>query len=322
MNSNIKLYDNNNIQPYNGLHNFGNSCYFNSSIQFLKSIFDTIISSSHELSDDIVKILFEYYEYYYNQNHLLNKYQYICKKIHSNFGQQDSDEAILTIIDDIMSSLNSSSKEIFNIGIKYQHLITCSRCNKFKICNDGNKQIENVIISKYLSTHLKSTNEVPFNKLLGNMLNKEYADDEIIKTFKKEQSCNCDNVGITIQTVLTDVPKFLIVYINRCLYDRQHKLNGKIQIASKFEITTPSSLEDRCANKPYHDISHKYALYGIIIHTGNTRNSGHYYTYSKNHNTNVWYMCNDKSVHEVENFDPNDSNIQSNCSALLYIKNN
>ena len=57
------------------------------------------------------------------------------------------------------------------------------------------------------------------------------------RTIKKEQSCNCDNVGITIQTVLTDVPKFLIVYINRCLYDRQHKLNGKIQIANKFEIT-------------------------------------------------------------------------------------
>ena len=307
--------------PYLGLSNFGNSCYFNSSIQFLKPVFDTL-ALTIECDQNIFEIVSSYYKNYYNTHHLRNKYNYICNKIKSNYGQQDSDEAILVFLDDILSIPNKDIKKIFDFSIKYKHLVKCSKCKKFKICNDGNDQIDNVLISKYFTQNIHSHNTTNFNDFLGSILYRENADDDLIKTFKNETLCTCDNKYITIETVLTDMPKFLIIYINRCSSNVSYKKDNRLQIANKFEITTPKSLEEYCINKNLSNILHTYDLYGIIIHSGRSISGGHYYAYSKNVQTNDWYNCNDSTVTKIDNFNLNDEYIQSNCSALLYIKKN
>ena len=312
----------NNKIPYRGLSNFGNSCYFNSSIQFLKPVFDTITLSSN-YDQTVFETLSIYYKNYYNRDQLFNKYRYICAKINSNGGQQDSDEAILVLLDDIISIKNEYIKKTFDFDVKYKNLIKCSKCKKFKICNDGNDQIEVVLISKYFTQGSDiSYDTVKFSNFLGHVLNKENIDLEFIKTFRNETSCDCNKNCVMMQTVLTDMPKFLIIYINRCDGINSTKAYGKLQIANQFEITTPESLEKRCTNENFSNKNHTYNLYGIVIHSGRSIHGGHYYTYSKDVQTDEWYCCNDSSVEKINNFDQNREDIQSNCSALLYIKNN
>ena len=305
---------------YTGLYNFGNSCYFNSSFQFLKPLFDTIkLNSNH--TNNVLEILNDYYNCYYNKSFLYTKYKKICKAIHSNGGQQDSDEAILFLLNTILESPNYI-KDTLNISVKYKNLIKCLGCEAYKICNDGKDQIENILISKYFTENtISSQNVTPFKDFLSNVIKKESADDGKINTFKIETSCRCTDKKISFQTVLTEMPKFLIIYINRCYYNKSAKNINRLQIAKYFQITTPESLEECCKDNHSKYILNDYHLYGIVIHSGN-KNSGHYYSCSRDVQTNDWYICNDQNVNKIDKFDINNENIQSNCSALLYIKNN
>ena len=42
-----------------------------------------------------------------------------------------------------------------------------------------------------------------------------------------------------------------------------------------------------------------YDLYGIVIHSGYSANSGHYYSYCKDINKKSWYECNDSCVSSI-----------------------
>lgn len=46
---------------------------------------------------------------------------------------------------------------------------------------------------------------------------------------------------------------------------------------------------------------HIYDLYGVVIHSGRSTRSGHYYSYVKKQNR--WFCCNDESVREINNLD-------------------
>ena len=39
-----------------------------------------------------------------------------------------------------------------------------------------------------------------------------------------------------------------------------------------------------------------YDLYGVVIHVGNSTNSGHYYSFCKNMQNGSWYTCNDSHI--------------------------
>jgi len=44
-----------------------------------------------------------------------------------------------------------------------------------------------------------------------------------------------------------------------------------------------------------------YELYGVVIHEGNSTNSGHYFSYCKNMINNRWYECNDEHIGAMTN---------------------
>lgn len=311
------------LLSHRGLCNFGNSCYFNSSIQFLKPIFDNLLHCNIYCHDNLKNAIASYYKTYNDNNLLYKKYNFFAKLMDSRGGQQDSDEAIMFILDEINSQLNDIEKQIFSIGVKYKNLISCKKCKSFKICNDDIDQNDITLISKYFTNGSEklSNKIVPFNVFLGDILIKEIADESMVMSFKKHQSiCNCDDSHIIKQIVLTDMNKFLIIYVNRCNYGSSMKINNRLQIETQFKITTPQSLYDRCSGTNMTDIVHEYILCGIIIHSGCSIHFGHYYAYSKNIATDDWYCCNDSMCYKLENFDVNTIDIQSNCSALLYIK--
>jgi ubiquitin C-terminal hydrolase len=316
------------ISNISGLDNYGNSCYFNSSLQLLKPVFDTLLQNFNKYDNDLKNKIVKYYSVYKDNDNLKKMYSYICEKLSSNKRQQDSHEALSVLLDDIVDNMSDENKSIFSVRVKYNNLIRCSNCNEFKICNDGVEQINNYLISycftdpnmnRYMNIH----KQMPFDKFLGSVLIRENIDTSLLNTFRKEnKKCNCDIKYLGMQTVLTKMPTFLFVYVNRCSFERQTKIFDKLSISDKFSITTPVSLENRCKYGEKSNVNNTYNLHGIVYHSGKSMNGGHYYSYIKNIIDQSWYLCNDGIVNKINDFDYNDINIQQNCVILLYIKKN
>lgn len=60
-----------------------------------------------------------------------------------------------------------------------------------------------------------------------------------------------------------------------------------------------------------------YKLTGVIVHSGNKTESGHYYSYKLNLKNNEWYRYNDSSVKKVK-WDDIKNNIFKNATLFLY----
>jgi ubiquitin C-terminal hydrolase len=314
----------NNPFDISGLNNLGNSCYFNSSLQLLKPIFDTLLSKIgfNSYNNQLKNEIREYYNTYTDKDKLKTKYEYICNKLNSNGEQRDCHESLSILLNDIVDKLSENDKSIFSIRVKYNNLIRCSNCSQFKICNNGVEEFDNYLISYCFTNNKINNNPIPFDKFLGSVLQRECINENLMKTFRQEnKKCTCDISNLGMQTVLTNMPTFLIIYVNRCNHIDQSKLFNRLLISENFSITTPESLENRCRNGKKKDVIHTYNLYGIVNHDGGSMNGGHYYTYIKSVSNQKWYLCNDNNISKIKHFDSNDIKIQQNCVILLYIKN-
>lgn len=47
------------------------------------------------------------------------------------------------------------------------------------------------------------------------------------------------------------------------------------------------------------ELNHVYRLYALIVHEGYNCDRGHYYSYIKNQETNIWYRYDDENVKPV-----------------------
>ncbi|KAF9542414.1 Ubiquitin carboxyl-terminal hydrolase 35 [Mortierella hygrophila] len=78
----------------------------------------------------------------------------------------------------------------------------------------------------------------------------------------------------TRYTMLASLPTNLIVTLNRFRFDvqrsRRIKINTPIRLAESIQIKVQDG----------HDLQ-EYELYAVVIHTGESANHGHYYTYAK-----------------------------------------
>lgn len=62
--------------------------------------------------------------------------------------------------------------------------------------------------------------------------------------------------------------------------------------------------------------AHTYALYGVLVHTGSSTHSGHYYSFVRAPNQ-LWYRCDDHHVSQVSHA----TALQQNAYLLFYVKN-
>jgi len=292
------------MQNIIGLPNFGNSCYFNSIMQLLKPIHDYISNKTNNIED-----LLPYYESYYNQDKLLEMYVKIMKKLNSNGEQQDAGEALLDIID----KLNDKYKFFNTI---YNNVIRCNNCKVFRL---SERNDNNTILSTTELNFLKE--DITFKRLLSCLLKSEINNEQsLINLFREDNKCKCLTNNLTIQMVLVDLPEILLINIGRYNNLTNIKNTSNLTISRYLQITTPKNLNDKLLNLDNTDINNEYELYGIILHLGNSMNSGHYIAYTKNYYTNKWYSCNDYSINELEELDINSDILKKNSYILLYMK--
>jgi ubiquitin carboxyl-terminal hydrolase 36/42 len=90
-------------------------------------------------------------------------------------------------------------------------------------------------------------------------------------------------------------PNILIVTIKRHdVFGR--KISRSLQYPSAFDLKkyTDGFIDGKTSGS--HDEKVIYDLYGVVIHSGASTNSGHYYAYCKGVTNGNWYECNDSYV--------------------------
>src|ERR1700733_10671057 len=127
---------------------------------------------------------------------------------------------------------------------------------------------------------------------------------------------NCGNckqyVKGMLKTELWTNPIVLVIQIKRFDFIKMRQNNALITYPLENLDISPFLSKIKHSNINFS----KYNLQSVICHTGEMT-SGHYYTYAKNEDTNIWYEFNDQIIREI----PMDR-IQTNFAYILtYVKN-
>jgi len=292
-----------------GLQNFGNSCYFNSAMQILLQI--PIFGDQLITNNPTLNTFKQFYVNYHSNNNLNSSFLrdvYIASCMERKYPlgtQQDSCEVVQLFLDKIIDFMAEKKKDV---RVLMNQLIRCegNNCNnKYKICDD---QQECLLISQALIE--RNEQSIGFKDFLESALEPKNCPDY-------NYECSCNNQKLFIQTVLTDLPTYLVIKVGRG-DNFLRKINKKLTIANNFTLSTPVSLKDVCESGDSKKINHNYSLTGIIVHYGNSLNSGHYVAFIKKNGK--WFLCNDSSITQLDNFNHNISEIENNSCVLLYVK--
>lgn len=131
--------------------------------------------------------------------------------------------------------------------------------------------------------------------------------------------CKCDSPKAQVQTIFTGLPEYLFIKVGRCQPDMS-KIYKKLKFEPEFEIDFPVDLRNSIEGNDQRKVKRHYHLTGIIIHHGQTCDTGHYSSII-NLQSN-WIYCDDMMVKDIDMNSPNDIEyIQKNCCVLLYKSN-
>ncbi|KAF7987137.1 hypothetical protein HCN44_001792 [Aphidius gifuensis] len=203
--------------------------------------------------------------------------------------QQDTSEFLITIFKNYSKNKNCKKmiKDLF-CG-EYNECRKCTNENCKKFCS------KEPFFINYLNIQTNTT--------VKKLMSKNYKNE-------KQNCINCgQNNSCTIKKVNTILPPYMIFNLNFFVHDKKlntFKLinNGTFEIDEeiKLPIEIPSKSETKLTDDKVRKSvgSQIYIIYAIIIHDGNTLNSGHYYTYCKDKNTNIWYCFNDNIVTQIK----------------------
>lgn len=153
-----------------------------------------------------------------------------------------------------------------------QKKLECSACNQFENSYDS-----------FLHLSLDLTQCSSVERCLTKYFKKQVSESK--------ECASCQNEGEMkgTQSVYRP-PMALAIQLNRFTGD------SKINKAIKFEETMDISRVVTESEKPH--VNLKYNLYGMIVHTGQTINDGHYMAYVKSSN-GIWYCMDNDSVQVV-----------------------
>jgi ubiquitin C-terminal hydrolase len=259
---------------FKGFNNIGNTCYLNSGLQMIvhnKDLCKIILNNTHrnQTIAEIGNFINEYHNN--NSNTITPSYikDFISSKnnIFKGYGQQDSSEFIIYMLDAINEELKKNND---NIDKLYEHKSSISIKCKLKVCLN-------------ISIHEEKNNFMIFD------LKEEFKDlddcySEFIKRLKFENDylyhcdkCNRDTIASKRNKIIL-WPKHLIIILKR------FQQNGMRLSKNDNEIHIPFFWKN------------DYKLKGIIFHSGSLH--GGHYVYIGNYN-NKWYLFDDNDVSEI-----------------------
>ncbi|XP_065659678.1 ubiquitin carboxyl-terminal hydrolase 42 isoform X5 [Hydra vulgaris] len=286
-----------------GLANLGNTCFLNSVLQVLTytpPLFNYIMSEYHkqkcgtvgfcmqcELTNHFIKVFRGNTNGAIKPMSIIQKLQFIGKSF--RFGrQEDAHEFLRYVVEAIQKSdyvgrpnLDKFSKEtsVANaiFGGLYRSQVKCLKCNfdsnTFETMMDINLDV------KDCSTVIQALQRsVCADRLEGD--NKYYCERCRMKTVAQKRNS------------IYKEPNVLTLQLKR--FDFTNMFGGKI---SK-NVVFPEELDIRPFMSVAQNYPLLYKLYAVLVHSGFSCNSGHYYCYVKASNS-AWYEMNDNRVCQV-----------------------
>ncbi|CAD8138589.1 unnamed protein product [Paramecium octaurelia] len=313
-----------------GLHNIGNTCYFNSALQ---CIINTPKFNDKFLSDEIKQELNPKHKQVALQYWRLLKQMRTTNNTSENpvqlkqaissstkkFGghrQEDSQEFLRALLTCLHEDLNRvTGKPIYKeltADLNKQSLEDISNTwfNYFK----GR---DNSLVTDYFTGQLLSrvTCSVCKNQSLAfdnfqdlslafpNISGNQITLEDMLKYYLSEENINQYTCGkcrqqrkCTRQLEIWRLPDILVIHLKRFYYKgpMKKKINIEIKFGAKLDL---GQFIINSSDKS--TLNCNYNLYGIVKHYGDL-NFGHYFAECKHPFTMKWYQLNDSSVQEIK----------------------
>jgi len=260
-----------------GFINIGNTCYLNSGLQMLVQNTELCaLILKYSTQSELLKKLGEFINNYYSDSSTalapteIKKIVEEKQDIFCGFGQQDSTEFIIYLLDTIdeeikrIDKLSTGIKPIF--GIDFNSRIKCKYRDCLTIYNK--KEFNNFLLLD-IDRNCTSLEDAYRNFKSGEKLQ---FDDKYFC-----EKCQAKRIA-SKRSSIENWPQHLFIWLKR------FSQNGRKFLKNSQELDIP--LEWRHGNY----------LQGAVIHYGNL-NGGHYVYVGKQNNK--WYLFNDSNVSEI-----------------------
>lgn len=316
-----------------GLTNLGNTCFMNSVIQCLTycpPLVNSLLKGDHATkcasTSSCMACLFKnhFREVMTNRNAGVLTPKIFASKLKmlsKNFSwgrQEDAHEYLRHVIDNmcrmaVLSAENEKNKSSFGSGFKFD-----PRSKETTIFNH--------IFGGYLRSQItcgncKSTSNTfdHFMDLMLDIKNVSTLERALTKftsceTLSYDNSYTCTNCKskseATKKFTIHTPPNVLTIQLKRFEYNRPFgKLTKRVDFDEEINLR-------RFMSDPASQSSNvTYKLFAVLVHLGNTCNSGHYYCFVRNSN-DLWYQMDDASVSKTSlNFV-----LQQKAYILFYVR--
>ena len=279
-------------RSYKGLHNLGQTCYFNAIVQCLLHcpLFRNVIENVPQTALSVA-VLRELRQLF-NQMTRSNSLTHVstgrcfsaamaipeCGRAHMNKDkQEDAGEFFLILIEYFREKFQSLA-DIFEGNLR--SIVRCQRCSS----NYTTFQPFKLLALSFPTPH----NELdPYNVSsthdIYNLLD-DYVSSEIISGYHCTQCATRQPAEKTLDLLST--PKVLVIQIKR--FNDLQKIDDTVKFPSQLRLKYVSAGSQK---------HHSYRITGVVFHRGPTIASGHYISYV--YTDGKWLEADDSSIREV-----------------------